>query len=243
MKSTVPSEGNRTSLDEFVQGITAAPSTTWTASVKVNSDTGTTVQDHPSIALGNETPAPATYLIWDDARNGNADIYFSKRDPSTGLWGTNGQPAAHFDSSSSWIPQLLPYAKGGQSDLFRCPEDANPERNQTSVTVPGSETPFPVSYGPNRMFVNPAAYAYGNTPLTGVFGLRAPHAFNEDLSLKRNFKVKERINLRVQWDAFNAFNNVRFGGPNINTTSAAFGKITSQANSPRLMQISTRVEF
>ena len=91
--------------------------------------------------------------------------------------------------------------------------------------------------------MNPAAYSYGNTPLTAAFGLRVPHAFNEDLSLKRNFKIKERVNFLLQWDAFNAFNNVRFAGPNINTTSSAFGKITSQANTPRLMQISTRVEF
>lgn len=81
-------EGNRTSLDEFVQGITTAPSVTWTASTQVNA-VGTGVQDHPAIALGNETPAPATYLVWDDARSGNADIYFSKRDPTTGIWGAN----------------------------------------------------------------------------------------------------------------------------------------------------------
>src|SRR5439155_1088765 len=82
-------EGNRTSLDEYVQGITAVPTTTWAASVKVNSDAGTTVQDHPAIAIGFEAPAAATYLVWDDARNSNADIFFSRRDPTTGIWGTN----------------------------------------------------------------------------------------------------------------------------------------------------------
>jgi RHS repeat-associated protein len=80
---TLDAEGNRTALDEYVDGITAAPSTTWAASVKANSDTGTTVQDHPAIALGADG---AHYLIWDDARNGNADIYFSRRDPVTGTW-------------------------------------------------------------------------------------------------------------------------------------------------------------
>ena len=92
-------------------------------------------------------------------------------------------------------------------------------------------------------FINPAAYTYGNTPITGAFGLRAPHAFNQDLSLKRDFRIKERVRVLFQWDAFNAFNNVRFSAPSVNTTSAAFGKITSQANSPRLMQVSTRIEF
>lgn len=80
---TLDAEGNRVALDEFVEGITTAPSTTWSASVKVNSDTGTTVQDHPAIALGADG---AHYLIWDDARDGNANIYFSKRDAVTGVW-------------------------------------------------------------------------------------------------------------------------------------------------------------
>jgi len=80
---TLDAEGNRTALDEYVEGITAAPSTTWAASVKANSDTGTTVQDHPAIAIGADG---AHYLIWDDARDGNANIYFSRRDPVTGTW-------------------------------------------------------------------------------------------------------------------------------------------------------------
>lgn len=80
---TLDAEGNRIALDEFVEGITTAPSTTWSASVQVNSDTGTAVQDHPAIALGVDG---AHYLIWDDTRDGNANIYFSKRDPATGVW-------------------------------------------------------------------------------------------------------------------------------------------------------------
>jgi RHS repeat-associated protein len=83
---TLDAEGNRTASDEFVQGISTAPSTTWSASVKVNSDTGTTVQDHPQIAIAANG---STYLVWDDARSGNADIEFSRRDPATGLWDAN----------------------------------------------------------------------------------------------------------------------------------------------------------
>ena len=73
---TLDNEGNRTAIDEIMNGIFA--------SAKVNSDTGTTVQDHPDIAIGADA---ATYLIWDDARDGNANIYFDRRDPATGLWG------------------------------------------------------------------------------------------------------------------------------------------------------------
>ncbi|HEV8656774.1 MAG TPA: glycohydrolase toxin TNT-related protein [Candidatus Limnocylindria bacterium] len=78
---TLDNEGNRTAIDELLLNGTFP-------SVKVNTDAGTTVQDHPAIAVGNELPAPATYLIWDDARDGNANIYFSRRDPVTGAWST-----------------------------------------------------------------------------------------------------------------------------------------------------------
>lgn len=82
---TLDREGNRTALYEFVEGITSAPSTTWTASAQVNA-VGTGVQDHPAIALGADA---WSYLIWDDARSGNADIWFARRDPATGTWSAN----------------------------------------------------------------------------------------------------------------------------------------------------------
>jgi RHS repeat-associated protein len=49
------------------------------------------VQDHPAIALGGETPNPASYLIWDDQRDGatNSNIYFARRDPLSGAWSAN----------------------------------------------------------------------------------------------------------------------------------------------------------
>lgn len=76
-------EGNRTTLDEYLQGITPPP-IVWSDSNRVNDDAGTTQQDRPSIALGTDG---ATYLVWDDFRSGShADIYFSRRDPTTGAW-------------------------------------------------------------------------------------------------------------------------------------------------------------
>ena len=82
---TLDKEGNRTALDEYVAGITAVPTITWSASAQVNA-AGTGVQDHPAIAIGADG---ATYGVWDDARSGNADIYFAKRDPGAGAWGAN----------------------------------------------------------------------------------------------------------------------------------------------------------
>jgi hypothetical protein len=92
-------------------------------------------------------------------------------------------------------------------------------------------------------FISPAAFTYGNTPATGAYGLRNPHFFNQDLSVSRNFQVRENLRIGFGADTFNLFNNVRFGGINTNITSASFGKPTAQINLPRVVQFKLRVEF
>ena len=77
-------------------------------------------------------------------------------------------------------------------------------------------------------FASPAAYTYGNTPRTGVFSLAGPSGYDEDISLKRTFNLRESLKLAFQADAIDVFNFVNFGGPNLSITSTGFGKITNQ---------------
>jgi hypothetical protein len=44
-------------------------------------------------------------------------------------------------------------------------------------------------------------------------------------------------------DVFNVFNTVVFGGINTNMTSTAFGRVSSQVNTPRVAQLKVPVEF
>jgi hypothetical protein len=92
-------------------------------------------------------------------------------------------------------------------------------------------------------FASPAAFAYGNTPRTLAFGLRNPARYNQDLSLRRDFAIREGLTFRLQADAINAFNVVNFSGPNLTITSSNFGKITAQANLPRVVQFTARISF
>jgi Carboxypeptidase regulatory-like domain/TonB dependent receptor len=92
-------------------------------------------------------------------------------------------------------------------------------------------------------FISSAAFTYGNTPVFGAYGLRNPHLLNTDLNISRNFKVRENIKFVFGADAFNILNYVRFGGINTNITSAAFGKVTSQTNLPRVVQFKFRIEM
>jgi RHS repeat-associated protein len=117
---TLDNVGNRTVIDEVMNGVLP--------SVKVNSDAGTVVQDHPAIAIGADS---ATYLIWDDARTGNADIEFAKRDGVTGVWGTNVKvntdagtliqqnPAIAMDSSNNAYAVWQDERNGaGKADIY-----------------------------------------------------------------------------------------------------------------------------
>jgi len=49
--------------------------------------------------------------------------------------------------------------------------------------------------------------------------------------------------LVIRFEAFNLFNRVRWGGPNSTYTSSSFGLITSQAGSPRQMQVGMKLYF
>jgi hypothetical protein len=101
----------------------------------------------------------------------------------------------------------------------------------------------PPAYIDARAFVSPAAYTYGNTPRTLPHGLRNPNRFNQDLSVRRIFTIRSDVRLSLGVDAFNVFNNVVFGGINTTITDANFGRVSNQANTPRVLQLKARVEF
>jgi hypothetical protein len=58
---------------------------TWAANVRVN-DVATGQQYKPAVAIDAGDNA---YAVWVDRRVGRADVYFSKRSASTGLWSSN----------------------------------------------------------------------------------------------------------------------------------------------------------
>jgi hypothetical protein len=73
--------------------------------------------------------------------------------------------------------------------------------------------------------------------------LRQDGANNMDLSLLKNTAITERINFQLRFEAFNAFNRPEFDPPSLSVTSSTFGKITTQPNLPRSIQIGARLVF
>src|SRR5262249_8901653 len=64
-----------------------------------------------------------------------------------------------------------------------------------------------------------------------------------DLSLIKNFSVTEKIRFQLRCEFLNAFNHPQFGDPETNPTSSNGGKVTTQTNLPRNVQIGLKLIF
>jgi hypothetical protein len=85
------------------------------------------------------------------------------------------------------------------------------------------------------------AFAFGNAPRV-MPNLRQDGEKNFDLSLfKNNYFSEGKRNLQFRFEFFNAFNRVRFAGPNGQVDNSAFGTVGSQGNSPRQIQFAIKL--
>ena len=64
-----------------------------------------------------------------------------------------------------------------------------------------------------------------------------------DISLIKNFLFTERTRLQLRGEFLNAFNHPQFSNPVLDPTSTNFGRITSQANLPRNIQLGIKLIF
>ncbi len=64
-----------------------------------------------------------------------------------------------------------------------------------------------------------------------------------DLSVIKNFNVTERLKFQLRGEFLNAFNHPQFADPNTDPTSSNFGKVTTQNNLPRNIQIGLKIIF
>ena len=91
-------------------------------------------------------------------------------------------------------------------------------------------------------FLQPASYTLGNVGRT-LPDVRGPSVFNQDLSLIKNTKIKERLTLQLRFEYFNVFNHPNFDLPNTALGSGAFGRITTTLLLPRVGQVAAKINF
>ena len=69
---------------------------------------------------------------------------------------------------------------------------------------------------------------------------------NWNFAVTKTTALHGRVNLTLPAEAFNLFNRTQFGMPNTQVTTAAqsnLGRVTSQLNQPRLIQLALKLSF
>jgi hypothetical protein len=125
----------------------------------------------------------------------------------------------------SGVPtNYLPY----QTPINNIPGAANFGTNNVPITLANGKT-ITTAYSPGP----------GLNPFSKTF-LNGPFNYTVDLSLFKVFPITERVNLRVNVDAFNALNIQGFNNPDSTT---GIESLRSSHNTPRQLQFTARLTF
>lgn len=120
--------------------------------------------------------------------------------------------------------------------------------NSTGVSAK-IDNPTSQQWFDTTQFVNPPDFTFGNVGRT-LPDVRHPGTFNMDLSLIKNTRITERVNLQFRAEAFNVTNEVNFklvddqfvAGPTGRNASATFGTVNSSRDA-RVIQLGMKLIF
>jgi len=121
-----------------------------------------------------------------------------------------------------------------------------PSKRSLNVSIPRRIRALMVPNGwLNRAaFVDSPAFTFGNAA-RNLPRTRSDGWNNIDLSLMKNFRIRERIKLQFRAESFNFTNTPTFGNPAANIDAGNFGTVSSfAANSrPREFQLALKLSF
>jgi Carboxypeptidase regulatory-like domain len=86
----------------------------------------------------------------------------------------------------------------------------------------------------------PGAYAYGSAGRNLIYG---PGITTFNVSLFKNFPIKERLRFQFRFEMFNALNHGNFSNPASTFGTSAFGNITSTSTNARNIQFGAKLLF
>src|SRR5262245_49297083 len=112
-------------------------------------------------------------------------------------------------------------------DLVRDPNLPRGERN-------------PEKWFDTSPFLQPAPFTFGNAGRNVVIG---PRLSNLDMSLQRNFRIREDRRIEFRWEVFNVLNTPHFDIPGLIAFSPNLGRIFSTAEPSRQMQLGLKMVF
>ena len=140
-----------------------------------------------------------------------------------------------YSTCSEQVPGSAPCRINGDTRAFHSQITGSPGNNLTFYQK--------VNIDAGGTFTRPGLDQIGNVGRNTVFG---PRFFNGDISLQKNFTIREKTTVQLRADGFNAFNHINYGTPNGNIDQG--GQITNGAypngaSNPRQLQFSGRVQF
>jgi hypothetical protein len=127
-----------------------------------------------------------------------------------------------------------------------------PPQMSTQKNLSVCPTPTSCTYVGPDMFANPVlAQAAYRMDYPGESGVRnsvfGDGMFNVDTGVSKDFSFGEQRRLEFSWQAFNAFNSVRYdvrkAQPALSQAVTNFGQYTSTITNPRFMQFALRFAF
>ena len=147
---------------------------------------------------------------------------------TNGIWRiADGRPLSFFLDDGG---QPLPTYGSQRPDLV-----GTPRRNHGSDWIDN----YFVDPG---VFQVPAPFALGNAP-RAIGSVRSPWSFTTNLSLGKQFQIREEMNFEFRVEAQNALNHPVFGTPDTNVGDDTFGTISYTTVGPRQVQLGFKFNF
>jgi hypothetical protein len=149
---------------------------------------------------------------------------------TNGVWRfDNGQPIYMTLSGGTSLPTY-----GSQQPNLLAPLKRN---NDRSAWFTGGYFANP------EVAVVPPPFTIG-TASSSIPNVRAPGTRNASLSLFKEIalsRVREGMRAEFRLESFNALNHPQFAAPDAQVNSGSFGVVSSQANSPREVQVALKL--
>ncbi|HEY3973517.1 MAG TPA: TonB-dependent receptor [Candidatus Sulfotelmatobacter sp.] len=92
------------------------------------------------------------------------------------------------------------------------------------------------------VFQRPPDFTLGDAP-RAYGGVRTPWTFTTNLSIAKQFAIREEMNLEFRIEARNAFNHPVFGTPDLSLDDGSFGQIFYTSVPPRELQLALKFNF
>jgi hypothetical protein len=114
-------------------------------------------------------------------------------------------------------------------------------RSNVSMSEYDPNDPARNAYLQRSAFAQPAPGTYGNSPR--ALEVRGPMRLDESFAFMKQTMIGERFTHQLRIEMQNPLNRTVFGNPNVDFTSAAFGRIGSTQIGPRNIQLGMKLIF